>query len=476
MLLRFRPDDPAFLGQLETRLAAALRRAGSSEPGLLSITLAAPEIPFEHLPASLDNMFYWCRPAARHNLLGLGAAAVIEASGAERWRSLRDGFDAWRRHWQHEDGDATGLRPLALGGFSFAPRDLTTALPAARFAISALPAARLAIPALLLRRAGDITALTFTFSASSARPESARKYLRLLASALARHPSSAVEAQHLTRHACAPEDPVWLARVGEAVADIQSGQLDKVVLSRRVTVSAAQAFDPASIMAELARRNPRCTLFGLENGAAGTFLGASPELLAGLHNGEVCCDALAGTAWGEGSQDRGEALLGDVKNGREHRLVVQAVAEALRPMCARLEVPAAPVALQLGSLQHLRSTLRGKVKAGVGLLDLLERLHPTPAVGGYPRQAALDWLARHGEARDEWYTGAVGWMDAAGEGEFAVALRCARILGNEAELYAGAGIVAGSDPGRELAETEAKLAPMLHALSCGAGHGWSRHD
>lgn len=457
MLQRFRPDDPAFLGQLESRLGAALRRAGAGQQGLLSITLAVPEIPFEHLPACLDGMFYWCRPSARHNLLGLGAAAVIEASGAGRWRSLRDGFDAWRWHWRHEDGDATGLRPLALGGFAFAPDERPMALPAAR----------LTVPALLLRRAGDATALTFTFSASPATADSARPALRLLASALARHPAPAAAPQPLTRHACAPEDAAWLARVEEAVADIQSGRLDKVVLSRRVVVSAPEAFDPARIMADLARRNPRCTLFGLENGNAGTFLGASPELLAGLHSGEACCDALAGTAWGQAGQDRGEALLGDVKNGREHRLVVQAVAEALRPVCARLEVPAAPVALNLGSLLHLRSTLRGKVKAGVGLLDLLERLHPTPAVGGYPRQAALDWLVRHGEARDHWYTGAVGWMDSAGEGEFAVALRCARIHGNQAELYAGAGIVAGSDPRQELAETEAKLAPMLHALSCG---------
>lgn len=466
MLQRFRPDDPAFLGQLETRLAAALRRAGNLEQGLLSVTLAVPEIPFEHLPASLDGMFYWCRPAARHNLLGLGTAAVIEASGEGRWRQLREGFDAWRWHWRHEDGDATGLRPLALGGFSFAAHDCVTALPAAR----------LAVPGLLLRRAGDMTALTFTIPSSPSRAETGRQLLYRLAAALAKHLPAPAESQPLTRHACTPDDPAWLARVGEAVADIQSGQLDKVVLSRRVTVSAPGAFDAARIMADLARRNPRCTLFGLEDGAGGTFLGASPELLAGLHNGEACCDALAGTAWdqggqGQGSQDRGEALLGDVKNGREHRLVVQAVAEALRPVCARLEVPAAPVALNLGSLLHLRSTLRGKVKAGIGLLDLLERLHPTPAVGGYPRPAALDWLARHGEARDEWYTGAVGWMDSAGEGEFAVALRCARIHRNEAELYAGAGIVAGSDPARELAETEAKLAPMLHALSCGAAHG-----
>jgi len=457
MLQRFRLDDPVFLDQIGGRLAAALRRAGKLEHGLLSVTLAVPEIPFESLPASLREMFYWSRPAAKHNLLGLGVAAVAEAAGVERWRRLKDAFAAWQAHWRHMDEDGTGLRPLALGGFAFAPQGCATDLPASR----------LMVPALLLRRAGEISALTFTFSAASGGVvlEPALQRLRQLAAALAAQPPCpASENQSLLRAACEPGDEAWLARVAEAVADIQSGRLDKVVLTRHITVSAQQPFDSGRIMAELARRYPRCTLFGLETDGGGVFLGASPELLAGLHNGDAYCDALAGTAWGECGVDKGESLLGDVKNGREHRLVVQAVAEALRPVCARLEVPAAPVALHLGHLQHLRSTLRGRVKAGVGLLDLIERLHPTPAVGGYPRQAALDWLAHHHEVRDNWYTGAIGWMDLGGEGEFAVALRCALVQGNRAQLYAGAGIVAGSDPKLELAETEAKLSAMLNAL------------
>ena len=250
-----------------------------------------------------------------------------------------------------------------------------------------------------------------------------------------------------------------MARVGDAVADIQAGLLDKVVLSRRLTLTAPQPFVVSRIMAALTKSHPRCSVFALATPGGGVFMGASPELLARLRNGEASCDALAGTAW-----DDGHGLLSDVKNAREHRLVVQSIAESLRPLCARLEVPAAPVVLHLGHLHHLWSSLHGKTKPGVGLLDLLERLHPTPAVGGYPRQTALDWLASHGESRHDWYTGAVGWMDAAGDGEFAVALRCAHIRGNRADLYAGAGIVAGSDARTELAETEAKLAAMLDAI------------
>lgn len=464
MLQRFRLDDRTFLDQIGARLAAVLSRVGKLEHGLLSVTLAVPEIPFGSLPASLQDMFYWSRPAARHNLLGLGAAAVAEAAGVERWCRLKDAFAAWQAHWRHEDGDNTGLRPLALGGFAFAPERCATDLPASR----------LVVPALLLRRAGDISALTFTFSSACGGVDlqAALQHLERLATALAAQPPCpAAETQPLLRESCEPEDAAWLARVDEAVADIQSGLLDKVVLTRRVTVSAEQPFDPGRIMADLARRYPRCTLFGLETEGGGVFLGASPELLAGLHHGDAYCDALAGTAWGECDADRQAGLLGDVKNGREHRLVVQAVAEALRPVCSRLEVPVAPVALHLGHLQHLRSTLRGRVKAGVGLLDLIERLHPTPAVGGYPRQAALDWLAHHHEVRESWYTGAIGWMDSAGEGEFAVALRCAVVRGNQAQLYAGAGIVAGSDPQLELAETEAKLSAMFNAMGRGGKNG-----
>lgn len=450
MLKRFRPDDPAFLDQLESRLNAALRQADGR--GLLSVTLATPELALDGFPPfrpeSGERLFYWSRPSSA--LLGLGVAAEAEGSGGSRWAEPALALARWRGDWSHVDVDDSGLQPVMLGGFAFAPEGGPD-----------FPAARLFVPALLLRRAGDGCALTFTFPATDggAAAEAIQR-LRRLAAALARQPARG-GAMFPRREISAPEDAAWLERVADAVADIQSGSLDKVVLTRRVAVSAERDFDPAGVMAGLARISPRGTHFCLDAPDGGLFLGASPEMLAGLSQGEVWCDALAGTTWTQG------ARLDDMKNGREHRLVVQAIAETLRPLCSRLEVPAAPVTLHLGHLHHLWSGLKGRVKAGVGLFDLLARLHPTPAVGGYPRQAALDWLARREEKRGAWYTGAIGWMDAAGEGEFAVALRCALVRGRHAELYAGAGIVAGSDPRGELAETEAKLAVMLEALAHG---------
>lgn len=463
MLKRFRPDDPDFLDQIENRLKAELHRASRPNTGLLSVTLATPEIHCTGLPSVFHALFYWNRPAAQHEILGLGVAATFRAEGEERWPRLSAAFDDWRKHWHHEDPDHTGLHPLALGGFAFAERTDVSAT---------LPAAQLSVPELLLRRRDETCALTFTFPAppDDAALASAMARLRQLMTTLIQQDRPAHATGPLRRLDDAQADQAWLGRTAQAVRDIRKGKLDKVVLSRRVSFRSGQDFDPARIMADLAQHYPSCTLFATGTANGGIFLGASPETLVRLQDKEVYCDALAGTAWGEeratAAADR--KLLADVKNGREHRLVVQAIAEALRPLCARLEVPDAPQILHLGQLRHLWSSLRGRVKAGVGLLDLLQRVHPTPAVGGYPRQAALDWLAQQGEQREGWYTGAIGWLDASGDGEFAVALRCAHLQGEVAHLYAGAGIVAGSEPQRELAETEAKFAAMLHAL--GAGH------
>jgi len=463
MLKRFRPDDPAFLAQIECRLKTVLRHVGMCHPGLLSVTLAVPEIPCAGLPGAFRDLFYWSRPAAQHEILGFGVVATFCAEGEARWLKLGAAFDGWRKHWRHEDADHTGLQPLALGGFAFAAQLDSSAT---------LPSARLNVPELLLRRQGETRALTFTFSAvpDEATITSAMARLRQLMTALIHKSRPAHASSALQRLDDAQADQAWLGRAAQAVSDIRSGKLDKVVLSRRVSFQSTQDFDQTRVMADLEQRYPTCTLFATDTTDDSVFLGASPETLVRLQDGEVYCDALAGTAWEERHTAfaADQKLLADVKNGREHRLVVQAIAEALRPLCAHLEVPDAPQIRRLGHLRHLWSSLRGQVKTGISLLDLLQCVHPTPAVGGYPRQAALDWLTQQGEQREGWYTGAIGWLDATGDGEFAVALRCAHLQGRVARLHAGAGIVAGSEPQHELAETEAKFAAMLHAL--GAGH------
>lgn len=446
---------PSLLQALEQRLGSLLRRHGGQGGGLLSLTVAVPELDFHGLPQGLSDYSYWARPASGHFLFGLGTVAGVETRGEGRFRALDAAFVEYRRLWQTIDADSLGLSALALAGFAFGhdgQGDL-------------LPNARLSIPRLLAQRQGERCALTFSCNQEEPADRVLRSWLTLaeaLVAALGKEAAAPV-GKRLQRVDNQPADSAWLERATAAVADIRAGLLDKVVLSRRIRVRSEQAFEPAPIMRALEQRYPGCVHFAFaanENPASlpqGVLLGATPETLVSLSAGKVSSDALAGTDWHEG-------LLDDDKSLEEHRLVVNAIVRALEPACTFLQIPARPKVLQLHQLRHLRSVIRGDAHPGISLLNLVERLHPTPAVGGAPTRRALDWLARHGENRPGWYSGATGWIDCQGNGEFAVALRCACLMENEAELYAGAGIVAGSDPRTELEETEAKLNAMLGVL------------
>ena len=447
---------PSLLHTLETRLGGLLRHhGGAGGKGLLSLTVAVPDLAFGCLPDGLRDYSYWARPEDDHFLLGLGSVASVESQGEGRFRALDVAFAEYRRLWQAVDADGLGFQPAALAGFAFSQEEQG----------ESLPNSRLSIPLLLAQRRGEVCALTFTCNRESSHATVLSGWMSLageLLAALVRDVAP-VYLGSLDRLASQPEDDIWLERVAHAVTDIRAGVLDKVVLSRSIRIRAERPFEPAALMAALAARYPRCVHFAYADsdrlGCArrGVLLGATPESLVSLAGGRVVSDALAGTDWQAGRLD-------DDKSLREHRLVVNAIVRALEPVCEFLEIPAHPNILELHELRHLRSVIRGAVQPGVTLFDLVERLHPTPAVGGAPARRALEWLARHGEVRHGWYSGATGWVGFDGDGEFAVALRCAWLAGDAAELFAGAGIVAGSDPRNELEETEAKFNAMLSVL------------
>lgn len=438
---------PSLLQDLATRLGSLLRQHGGGS-GLLSLTLATPELAFDRLPDGLHDCSYWARPADGRFLFGLGVAASVEAQGEGRFRALDAAFAEYRRLWLAVDADGLGFQPVALAGFAFGQEGA-----------GEVSNSRLTIPTLLVQRHDEICAMTFTCDRGGSPDAVLVGWLALageVAAALNREAPVSSSA-FLQRLASQPDDDVWLARVAHAVADIRAGELDKVVLARSVRVLSARPFVPAAVMAALATRYSGCIHFTHFFPGGGVLLGATPESLVSLVAGQVVSDALAGTDWQAGRLD-------DEKSLHEHRLVVNAIVRALEPVCGFLQIPARPIVFELQELRHLRSVIRGAAEPGVSLLNLVERLHPTPAIGGAPARRALDWLARHGETRSAWYSGATGWIGYDGDGEFAVALRCAWLDGNEAELYAGAGIVAGSDPRTELEETEAKLNAMLRVL------------
>jgi isochorismate synthase len=274
----------------------------------------------------------------------------------------------------------------------------------------------------------------------------------------------------LTSASDEPGRDAWHSAVGEVLEAIDRGEVEKVVLARRVRVVSERPIALPAVLRRLREGYPECTVFAYARGGA-CLLGATPERLVRLRRGQVAADPLAGSA--PRGQDAAEdqrwaaALLADDKERREHSLVVRALAEALTPLCSTLDVPASPSLLRVSNVQHLHSPVRGLLSSDYDVLDLVARLHPTPATGGWPVKGALD-LIRGLEPFDRgWYAGPVGWVDGRGDGEFAVAIRSAVTSGRMADLFAGCGIVAGSDPEREYAESALKLRAMLWALGGG---------
>ena len=244
----------------------------------------------------------------------------------------------------------------------------------------------------------------------------------------------------------------WEAQVEHALRLIADGALEKVVLARAITVEADRPWSRWTVLDLLRRTQPGCIVY-----ANGGFVGASPELLVRKRARDVMARPLAGTGTDAAALRRSE------KDGREHRVVVDAVACALAPHCTALQIEG-PDALAFADLSHLATTMTARSHHGTTIMDLLASLHPTPAVAGTPRPLALDTIAALEDQPRGCYAGPCGWVDRYGDGEFVVALRGALIDGRHATLHAGAGIVEGSDTDAEWRETQQKFMPMLQVL------------
>ena len=271
------------------------------------------------------------------------------------------------------------------------------------------------------------------------------------------------------RYADGALDPAtWCAAVATAVERIGAGELAKVVLARDLLVSADVPLDPRRLLRRLAARFPDCWTFAVDG-----LLGATPELLLRRSGRELSARVLAGTApRGAGADDQrlADALLGSAKDRAEHALAVDSLVRALEPYCTTLDAPTEPELLTLANVRHLATDVTGTQRrrgprGAADLLELIGAVHPTAAVCGTPTSDAARVIAElEGMDRGR-YAGPVGWLDAHGDGEFGLALRCAELVGDDsARLFAGCGIVAGSDPAAELAETQSKFAAFQAAL------------
>ena len=469
-------SGPGLDGRLNGLLRAAAdecRRQG--RPILASLTepipLAEPIALFHDAARTCTDRLLWMQPDCGFWLLGLGTASVIENGGQTRFSQTATAWNTLCSGALIEPARAaTPFGPLMMGGFSFDSGQPESA------AWKGFPEARMVLPRACVTGADGRSWLTLNavVRLGIGPEEEAFAMARMRNFVLS---GQAGVGEHLS---CANSAPCpkpmlteigstarWREEVAAAAAAARRGDLRKVVLARAVRLQATQPFSPTKALRRLAAGYPTCVVFALARGED-CFLGATPERLLRVRNGEVSTTCLAGSyargASEEADRQLAEALLADPKERSEHALVLNAMTETMSASCTELEIPDAPAVLKLRNVQHLSTPLSGRMAPGQSILRIVERLHPTPSVGGAPREVALKFIrAREGLDRG-WYAGAVGWVDHKGEGDFAVAIRAALLRGAQATLFAGCGIVADSDPEREFAESCIKLTPMLTAL------------
>jgi menaquinone-specific isochorismate synthase len=262
-------------------------------------------------------------------------------------------------------------------------------------------------------------------------------------------------------------DP-FRSSVAAALASIQKQQIHKLVLAHAVDVRSPLPFNWAHSLHNLRQRHPDCTVFSVGNGRGQSFIGASPERILSIHHDQLVTDALAGSAPRGRSPledaELAERLMGSDKERHEHQVVVDFIGQRLVDLGLQPTFRKSPRILSLSNIQHLHTPIHAAVPTGIHPLEILASLHPTPAVAGMPRAIACQQIRQYENFGRSLYAAPLGWMDAQGNAEFVVGIRSALLDGHCARLYAGAGIVKGSDPDRELAEIRLKFQTLLQAL------------
>ena len=405
-------------------------------PSLIPVTSARLG---EHLPLldllTDDAPLSWVRGG--DGLVGWGSYAKTAVSGANRFSDARKWWHQQLEKFAISDSvHASGTGPVLFASFSFDPDEESV----------------LVIPKIVVGMRNGSSWITWIGD----QPQPAlQEEKEMLADAEFNWGDGSLS----------PAE--WQLRVAKAIDEIEKTELEKVVLARDLIVNSHRPIDARKILRNLGAEYPSTWIFAVDG-----LVGATPELLLRLSRGMVTSRVLAGTISKTGDDDKDLALAASLarssKDLEEHEYAVRSVADALDPFCTSTNVPDSPFVLHLANVMHLATDVTGALiesKKSVDAFTILEKLHPSAAVCGTPTNIAAQVIKRiEGMSRGR-YAGPVGWLDARGDGELGIALRCGQIKENEIQIYAGCGIVAGSNPEKELTESNAKFAPMRSALN-----------
>ncbi|CAA9320904.1 Isochorismate synthase @ Phylloquinone-specific isochorismate synthase [uncultured Leptolyngbya sp.] len=448
-----------------------------TQPQIVSLSMAMnavdPLVVFQALAEPQQLNFYMekrsfgqeVEPQAGVAIAAIGSAAKLTVNGAERFTAAQQFIRSTLAHTA-----ICGQAHLPLAGphffcsFTFFDQDSDRK--------PAFPAATIFLPEWQISRNGShclVVANVVLCAATNLEETVDRLWQTRLAIRAIRYELVAPPIEHqdlLTRRDVATTQHFKQA-VRAALTNIQQATFHKIVLAHAVDVISPLPFDAIAALHRLRKLYPGCYLFSTSNDRGQQFIGASPERLVSVRDGQLKTGALAGSA-PRGKTTSADAalakrLLESVKERHEHRVVSQFICQQLAQL--GLSSQSSPVRLlQLSNIQHLQTPIHATVPAEIHLLDVVAALHPTPAVAGMPRAAACDYIRRYETFERSLYAAPIGWVDHHGNGEFAVGIRSALLNGCTARLFAGAGIVEGSDPERELAEVQLKLQALLQAL------------
>ncbi len=478
-------EQHSFLDRHKPALLAIFERAVTRGAQLRRSIIASFTLPIEHYEtlqafagvqqAGLGDVFFWEQPSEQNALLGIGTEMTIETIGATsatdaatQWRELLHDAVISSVQTPQEMDIIYGHGPVFFGGFAFDSTNERTSL------WSSFPDGLLILPRFLLRYSKDATTLTINVLLQ-AKDDVEQCFDRINdeLSLIVKRIRKPLHIEEETFGLLHVQDLLpagtWMQKVAHIAADIRAGLYEKVVLARsvRVTPPMETRFDIVTVLHRLRQSYPGTYIFALQRGTR-FFVGATPERLVQAQNGQIHTMALAGTARRGATQAEderlGEELLQSKKNGIEHAVVVARVRAALLAHCSTVHVSDTPHLLKLKNVQHLETPIVGELLPGRCILDVMGDLHPTPAVGGFPRAEALAAIRRIEELDRGWYAGPLGWIGTSGHGEFAVALRSGLVSEAEATLFAGCGIVGDSDPQSEYEESRLKLQVMLRGL------------
>ena len=465
---------PADRDRLARHLSAASRRArrrsGAAVLAAVSVRVDRSVDPAGTVAASRrggEPWFVMEQPDRQASALaGLGCVVALEAAGPGRFTTVAGG---WRELVATAVADPPagprGSGPVAIGGFAFADHG-GAAPPWQGFAPASLHVPEVAIA----RRDDEVWMTLAALVGPQDDPEQLLTALLTRTQLLRSRPLPLLDPDPLVRHQVVGTMPPehYVGAVQRAVERIRAGRLDKIVLAREVQVHASSDHDAAAVHGVLRDAFPSCFVLCVGRGDS-TFVAASPELLIrrdGLRAGTL---ALAGSTRRSADpavdDHLGEQLLRSDKDRGEQQIVIRRVVRALRPHSVWVTAADEPEVIRMANIQHLATPIRAQLASPVPAVVLAGLLHPTPAVGGEPLAVAAPMIPELEGLDRGWYAGPVGWTDANEDGEFCVALRSALLTGPVARCYAGVGVVAGSDPVAELAETELKLQALLPVLA-----------